>query len=172
MRGMTPRLVHLPARSRLAVDGVGAPEDAAFTRAVRALYAVRHALGDAADVPLEGSYAQDGDPARFDLDAPAGWHWRLAVPAPEGAAADAVAAAAERFGAPVVLADEPAREWAELLHRGPYADEGPSLATLYAHVAARGRRPDGPHTEVYLTDPGKVAPGDLRTLLRVPVGEA
>ena len=165
-------LTEIPARDVLTVDGVGAPEDASFTAAVRALYAVRAALGARDDVPLEGSYAQDGDPLKFDLDAPHGWHWRLLVAAPPRVRAEAVGTAAERFGAPVLLRSSGPVRAAELLHRGPYADEGPSLAALYAFVSEQGLAPAGPHTEVYLTDPREVEPAELRTLLRVPVCRA
>jgi hypothetical protein len=129
---VTPTLVTVPARDVLTVDGVGAPEDPPFAAAVRALFAVRAALGDRNDVPLEGSYAQDGDPLRFELDTPAGWHWRLLVPAPHRAGATAVATAAARFGAPVLLRRPGPQTMAQLLHRGPYADEAPSIAALGA----------------------------------------
>jgi hypothetical protein len=162
-------LIEIPARDLLTVDGVGSPGDDSFTAAVRALFAVRAALGGREDVPLEGSYAQDGDPMAFDLDAPDGWHWRLLVPAPPHAKAEAVGTAAERFGAPVLLRSAQPASAAEVLHRGPYAEEGPTLAALYAFVAEQGLTPAGPHTEVYLTDPRAVEPADLRTLLRVPV---
>ncbi len=162
-------LIEIPARDVLTVDGVGSPEDAAFTAAVRALCAVRSALGGRDDVPLEGSYAQDGDPSAFDLDAPGGWHWRLLLPAPPHTQAEAVGTAAARFGAPVLLRSAGPAVAAELLHCGPYAEEGPSLAALYAFVTGRGLTPAGPHTEVYLTDPRVVEPVELRTLLRVPV---
>jgi hypothetical protein len=167
----TPELVDLPARVVLTVDGAGAPESAAFTAAVRALFAVRAALGAREDVPLEGSYRQDGDPLRFDLDAPDGWHWRLLVAAAPHATAAAVETAGSRFGAPVHLRHLRAQRVARLLHRGPYAEEGPSLAALYAFVEGAGLRPAGPHTEVYLTDPSVTPPVQLRTLLQVPVCE-
>lgn len=166
---MTPTVIEIAERAVLTVDGVGAPEEAPFAAAVRALFAVRAALGARQDVPLEGSYAQDGDPLRFDLDAPGGWHWRLLVPAPDHATAEAVTTAAARFGAPVLLRRPAAHRVAQLQHRGPYAQEAPSLAALYAFVAERGLRPAGAHTEVYLTDPRAVEPSALRTLLRVPV---
>jgi hypothetical protein len=165
----TPELIDLPARHVLTVDGTGAPEAPAFGAAIRALYAVRAALGAREDVPLEGSYSQDGDPLRFDLDKPDGWHWRLLVPAPPHATAAAVEAAGTRFGAPVHLRSPRAQRVARLLHRGPYADEGPSLAALYAFVERLGLVPAGPHTEVYVTDPSRVPPAELRTLLQVPV---
>lgn len=162
-------LATVPARALLAVDGRGAPEGAAFAAAVRALFAVRAALGAVDDVPLEGTYAQDGDALRFDLDVPHGWHWTLAVPAPGGRSAEAVATAAGRFGAPVELRAHPRQEVAQLVHPGPYADEQPSLDALYAFVARHGLRPAGAHTEVYLTDPGRTPPAENRTVLRVPV---
>lgn len=166
---LAPSLSTVPARALLAVDGRGAPQDAPFTAAVRALFAVRAALGARDDVPLEGTYTQDGDALRFDLGAPHGWHWTLAVPAPDGRTADAVTTAAARFGAPVVLRAQPGQRVAQLVHRGPYDDEQPSLDALHAFVAEQGLRPAGPHTEVYLTDPGTTAPAELRTVLRVPV---
>jgi hypothetical protein len=165
----TPEFVDLPARAVLTVDGTGAPEAPAFTSAVRALFAARAAMGARDDVPLEGSYSQDGDPLRFDLDRPDGWHWRLAVPAPPDAAADAVETAGRRFGAPVHLRTPRAQRVARLLHCGPYADEGPSLVALYSFVDRAGLAPAGPHTEVYLTDPSTTPPAELRTLLQVPV---
>lgn len=167
---MTTPMIDIPERDVLTVDGVGAPEGAPFTAAVRALFAVRAALGARDDVPLEGSYAQDGDPLRFDLDAPGGWHWRLLVPAPPHVGAAAVATAAARFGAPVLLRRPAAQRVAQLVHHSPYADEGPSLAALYSFVAGEGLRPAGAHTEVYLTDPRAVEPSALRTLLRGPAG--
>lgn len=164
-----PQLVDLPARAVLTVDGTGAPEAPEFTRAVRALFAARAALGAREDVPLEGSYSQDGDPLRFDLTEPGGWHWRLLVPAPAHATALAVETAGRRFGAPVHLRRPAAQRVARLLHHGPYADEGPSLAALYAFVERAGLVPAGPHTEVYLTDPATTVPERMRTFLQVPV---
>jgi hypothetical protein len=166
---ISPLLTVIPARDVLTVDGTGAPEGAPFTSAVRALLAVRAALGGRDDAPLEGSYAQQGDPLRFDLEQPAGWHWRLLVPAPERVTAAAVGIAAERFRAPVHLRRARATLVAQLLHRGPYADEAPSIMVLDAFVHEQGRVPVGPHTEVYLDDPRTTPPARLRTLLRMPV---
>jgi hypothetical protein len=169
-----PALADLPARDALAVDGRGAPEHPSFGAAVRALYAVRSALGAREDVPLEGTYSQGGsvesdDAPPFDLTNPDGWHWRLLVPAPSGATDSAVAAAAARFGAPVRRRRQPERRVARLLHLGPYADEKPSLAALYGFIADHGLVPAAPHTEIYLTDPSSTPPAELRTVLQVPV---
>ena len=166
----TPALVVVPARDVLTVDGAGAPEEPPFVDAIRSLFVLRARLGGRDDVPMEGGYAQDGDPLRFDLDRPAGWHWRLLLPAPPGVDAVAVAAAAaQRLPAQVHLRRTRSQPVAQLLHRGPYADEAPSIAALDAFVARQGREPVGPHTEVYLDDPRTTEPAELRTLLRMPL---
>ena len=164
-----PELVDLPARDVLTVDGEGGPEDPRFAAAIRALYAVRGALGAPDDVPLEGTYQQGEDPLRFDLDASHGWRWRLAVPAADQVAAAAVETAAARVGVPVHLRKQRGQRVARLAHHGPYAEEGPSLARLYAFVADAGLTPAGPHTEIYLNDPSTTPAAELRTILQVPV---
>lgn len=163
-----PELTELPARDVLVVEGVGAPESADFQAAIRGLVITRAALGGD-DRPIEGSYAQDGDPSRFDLHSPDGWHWRLFGPAPAGATEATVQQAAARSGAPVRLQHEDARRVAQALHKGAYEDEQPSLDVLYAYVAEQGLEPAGAHVEVYLNDPGKTPAEGLRTILRVPV---
>jgi len=59
---------------------------------------------------------------------------------------------------------------AQLMHRGPYADEGPNIARLHEFIAAQGLRLRGRHHEIYLSDPRKTAPEKMRTVLRHPVG--
>ena len=141
---LTPQLADLPACTLLAVDGRGAPEGPAFESAVGALHN---------DRPIEGTWWSGDDRLAFDLDDPAGWRWTLAVPVPST----------------VRLVQRPAMRVAWIVHHGPYEEEGPTLAALYAYVAEQGLAPAGPHTEVYLDDPGRTAPADLRTEIRVPV---
>ncbi len=58
---------------------------------------------------------------------------------------------------------------AQLMHHGPYAEEGPNIARLHEFVAAQGLRLRGHHHEIYLTDPNRCAPDKMRTVLRHPV---
>lgn len=159
-----PALVDLPARDELVVDGRGDPDAGPFRLAVAALYSARAALcppGAAVDVPLEGSYWQTGRREDFDLEDRENWEWQLVVPAPDGTG--------EPAGGRVWRRRAPAHTVAELLHRGAFADEGPSLQRLYRFVGERGLAPAGPHVEVYLTDPRHTPDPELRTILRVPV---
>lgn len=58
----------------------------------------------------------------------------------------------------------------QTLHIGSYEDEGPVLARLHDEfLPTQGLRPTGKHHEIYLSDPRRVEPARLRTILRQPV---
>lgn len=72
-------------------------------------------------------------------------------------------------GEGVDLQELPATEAATLLFTGPYDSMEPSWNRLMAWVADSGRQPAGPPREVYLNEPGTVAPEDYLTELIVPL---
>ncbi len=72
-------------------------------------------------------------------------------------------------GEGVDLHELPATEAATLLYRGPYDEMEPSWKRLMAWVDQSGRHPGGPPREVYLNEPGAVAPEELLTELVVPL---
>ncbi len=57
---------------------------------------------------------------------------------------------------------------AQLMHLGPYADEGPNIAKIHAFIANLGGTLTGKHHEIYLGDPRKTAPEKLKTIIRQP----
>ena len=172
-------LVDVPELSVLVVDGTGRPEDREFTDAVATLYAVsygahfllRKQRGDAPRVmPLE---------ALWDPPSDAPWAWRALIVQPAPIDADLVAEAVEqaRLKSPAALDRVRFEQWeegrcAQLLHVGPYADEGPSIDLLHREIAALDLRPRGRHHEIYLGDPRRSRPERLRTILRQPVEPA
>ena len=60
----------------------------------------------------------------------------------------------------------------QILHRGPYRDEGPTIALLHGFIEEQGCRLTGKHHEIYLGDPRRAAPEKLRTIIRQPVARA
>jgi hypothetical protein len=58
---------------------------------------------------------------------------------------------------------------AQITHIGPYAAEGPTIQRLHAFIAERGFERRGKHHEIYLSDPRRVAPEKMKTILRQPV---
>lgn len=201
MRKGAVDIVDVPELLYAVVDGSGAPESAEFADAVQALYSVSYGAhfllkkerGEAPNVkPLEALWWVD-DPAQQDVVAAAArgqatmadsdrdrWQWRAMIVQPDPLDAPAAARAVEQARAKKSL---PALDrlrferWqegrcAQVLHIGPYADEGPSIARLHKGIAAAGYRPHGRHHEIYLGDPRRSAPERLRTILRHPVTSA
>jgi hypothetical protein len=190
--------VDVPEFGFVLVTGTGAPAGTEFTQALQALYSVSYGAhllvkkqgGQAPKVkPLEALWWVD-DPGQQDILAAVAlgqaamadtdrdrWRWQAMIMQPGPIDADTVAAA---IGLARVKKPAPGLErlryqrWAEgrcaqLLHVGPYADEGPSVVLLHQAIAAAGYRPHGRHHEIYLGDPRRSAPRRLRTILRHPV---
>ena len=185
--GPEPELVDVPELPFLMIDGRGNPNTApAYAAAVQALYAtaytVRFALKrgpggiDAPVMPLEGLWWVP-DMSLFDVADKGAWHWTLMILLPEQVSGELVddarrTAAARRPQLPVdrVRLERYAEGLAaQVLHRGPYRDEGPTVARLHRFIADRGYALTGRHHEIYLGDPRRSAPEKLRTVVRQPV---
>jgi hypothetical protein len=107
------------------------------------------------------------------------WRWRALIVQPEPLDEAILNKAIEgvRGKAPAALGRLRVERWheglcAQLLHVGPYAAEAPSIIRLHKGIADVGYRPRGRHHEIYLGDPRRSAPDQLRTILRHPVEAA
>ena len=179
--------VDVPEMLYLAIDGHGDPNtSAAYATAIQALYAgayaIRAALGartgdDFVVGPLEGLWTSPDNSvfAARDKDA---WDWTMMIPLPDAVSSQDVADGLERGarkkpGLPIsTLRALPLVEGRSLqiLHVGTYDDEAATLARLHDEVMPeRGLPFNGPHHEIYLSDPRRVAPERMRTVLRQPV---
>jgi len=58
---------------------------------------------------------------------------------------------------------------AQVMHLGPYSEEGPTVERLNAFIAEQGFEPAGKHHEIYMGDPRRAAPDKLKTVVRQPV---
>ena len=182
-------IVDVPEMGFLMIDGHGDPNtSAAYREAIQALYAASYAVRAAAKAesgmahtvaPLEGLWsAKDWSAFRTgDKDA---WDWTMMIAQPDWVTAELVEqalAAAGKKGLPglSLIRFERYAEGrsAQILHVGPYAEEGPTLERLHGEfLPAHGLVPRGPHHEIYLSDPRKTEPGKLKTILRQPVAPA
>lgn len=57
----------------------------------------------------------------------------------------------------------------QMLHLGPFDAERETIAVMRAFMDEEGLTRRGLHHEIYLSDPRRVAPERLRTILRLPV---
>lgn len=58
---------------------------------------------------------------------------------------------------------------AQILHKGPYTEEGPAITMLHDFIKENGYQIDGSHEEVYLTSPNAK---DQKTIIRYKVKKA
>ncbi len=182
-----PALVKVPPFTYLMVDGAGDPAKApAFREAIGALYSLAYTLKfmlkkergqDFRVLPLSGRYHAD-DPAVFLKGRKSEWKWTLMIPVPAVVTAADVkkaraAAMAKKEASPALplVRRETLREGlcVQILHRGPYAEEKPTIERMHAFVAAQGLAFAGAHHEIYLSDPNRSAPEKMKTILRQPV---
>jgi hypothetical protein len=178
--------VEVPAFNFLMVDGQGDPNHApAYAQAVEALFSVAYTakfmVKKAADgqhyavMPLEGLWWAD-DLSAFHTGDREQWRWTMMImqPAfvPVPLLREAIAAAASKKELPAIerLRIEAFEEGrcAQILHVGPFADEGPVIERVHAWIDERGRR-HGKHHEIYMTDIRRTDPSRWKTVIRQPL---
>jgi len=183
-------LVDVPEQRFIAVDGRGDPNTSAdYAGAVEALYAVAYTIKFASKRtidrdfvvgPLEGLWWA-GDPQVFASRAKDSWQWRMLISQPEWITEDMIDDAKHvahtKKGLPVIadVRHETLRERssAQVLHIGPYDEEGQVLARLHDEwLDANKLRMSGLHHEIYLSDRRRTDPARLKTILRQPVQPA
>jgi hypothetical protein len=129
-------------------------------------------------MPLEGLWWVD-DMSTFIIDDKTSWQWTALIAQPDLVTAElveqAVATAAAKRPLPAVGRVRLERFWegraAQLLRRGPFSAEGPTIARLHGFIAEQGLARRGKHHEIYLTDFTRTAPERLKTVIRQPVAD-
>jgi hypothetical protein len=180
-----PTVIDVGPGTYLTIDGEGEPGGGTFDANMGALfsvgYTIKFALKKAGrDFKLgavEGLWWTAGGGKDWQ-DVPRGeWRWKLLLRVPDFVSEQDLAGAladlhARRKPGPIdgvrleTLHEGPA---IQILHLGPYADETRTLAQMEAFAEAQGLTFHGPHHEIYLSDPRRVAPERMKTILRHPV---
>lgn len=184
-----PVLVDIAPAKYLTIEGKGEPGGDIFSQRIGALYAVAFTLKmenkfagrDYAVCKMEGLWWTDdvmhGD---FTVVPKDQWRWKLMIRTPDFVDAKQVRAVADKLIAKGKAADvrdvkvETIREGksAQMLHVGPYERERETIEKMCAAAREQGLEFHGLHHEIYLSDPRRVAPEKLKTILRIPVRKA
>ncbi|MGH3146415.1 MAG: GyrI-like domain-containing protein [Rubrobacter sp.] len=180
--------VDVPEMRFLVAEGEGDPNTSeAFKHAVEALFALSYALKfairkeagvDYSVMPLEGLWWTDGQKRSFaELQADKDdWKWKLMMVQPERVDRDlygrTLASVARKKKLPGLrgVRLEAFREGrvAQILHVGPFSEEGPTIERLDRFIEERGGSMRGGHHEIYLSDFRRTAPERLKTVIRHP----
>jgi len=180
-------VVDVPPMNFLMVDGHGDPNTAQeYQAAVEALYALAYKLKfmsknelarDYVVPPLEGLWWAE-DMNTFITREKGAWDWTMMIMQPEWITAALFeetrqqVAKAKNLPALAKIRLERYHEGlaVQIMHLGSYDDEGPTLAKLHQEfLPQNGYSEAGKHHEIYLSDPRRVAPEKLKTVLRQPV---
>ena len=189
--GKKPLVVETGRAMYLAAEGKSAPGSEEFQSAIEGLYGMAYTIkmgrkkagkGDYTISKLEGIYwTTDGaDLATAPVE---NWCWLLMIRTPESVdghplteddlttALSLLHDRKKEAGADRVklMYLDPAR-YVQMLHVGPYEMEHETLAVMAGFCAAENLEPHGRHHEIYLSDPRRVAPEKLKTILRMQVG--
>lgn len=178
--------VDVPTMNYLMVDGEGDPNASpSFSEAVEALFAVSYAVKfmikkgllalDYGVMPLEGLWWAD-DMSNFSIDDKSNWKWTLMIMQPDFVTTemiDSAISSVRKKKNPVAISKvrfEKLSEGkcAQILHIGPFSEEGPAVEKVHHFIASRGKR-IGKHHEIYLSDIRKAEPAKWKTVIRQPM---
>jgi hypothetical protein len=180
-----PVLVKISKGCYLAIEGQGAPGTEIFTASIGALYGVAFTVKmtrkfsgrqDYTVCKLEAQWWCDGD-QEFITAPRQTWRWKLLIRTPgfinQKEVDDAVGVLRKRGKGKeaerVRLESLFEGKCVQMLHVGAYEREHETVGSMNAFAASQGLSFNGRHHEIYLSDPRRVAPEKLKTILRIPV---
>lgn len=180
-------IVEVPQMKFLMVDGEGNPNTAkSFSDAIEALYSLSYTLKfmakkgeigiDYGVAPLEALWWAD-DMSAFTTGDKDAWKWTIMIMQPEFITREMIEIAKEAVKKKknpvslVLVRFETFTEGkaAQILHIGPFSEEGLTIEKLHSFITDNGCHRIGKHHEIYLSDMRRVAPEKWKTIVRQPL---
>ena len=185
--GTTPELRDLDTYNYVTIEGKCSPQEPAFNQAIEAIYAVAYGIkflckAEDADfvVPkMECYWFIDGGlevQHKFTETPMEEWNWKIQIRLPdvvEREHYDRSLANAKKKALPKL--DEVKFELinegrcVQIMHVGPWDQEGPSIVKLMQLVQQEGLTVIGYHKEIYISDPNRAEEQNKKTILRYQV---
>lgn len=178
--------VDVPEMNYLMLDGSGDPNTSSgYAQAVEALFSVSYTAKfmarqapqavDYAVMPLEGLWWAE-DLSAFATNDRRGWQWTMMVMQPPVVTAEllaqAISAVQRKKNLPGLqklrISAFSEGRCAQVLHVGPFTEEGPTIERLHRFITAKGAL-RGKHHEIYLSDIRRAAPANWKTIIRQPM---
>jgi len=182
-------IVNVPEMNFLTIMGKGNPNNSEeFQKAVEALYAVSYAIkmspkkGDTPKgyfeyvvPPLEGLWWISGK--EFNLNEKDKFEWKIMIMQPEFVNNEIVKSAIELSKkskdnssiAKIKFESYEEGLSVQIMHVGSYDAEKETIIKMKEFIKNRNLKENGLHHEIYLSDPKKISPDALKTVLRQPV---
>jgi hypothetical protein len=179
--------VDVPAMAYLMLDGEGDPNTSQeYADAVEALFSVSYTAKfavkkgplaiDYGVMPLEGLWWAD-DMSTFSCSDKSNWKWTMMIMQPElvthQTIQEAIASVEKKKPSLSALANLRVELFSEgrcaqLMHIGPFSEEGPTIERVHQFISEQGRL-SGKHHEIYLSDIRRAHPSKWKTIIRQPM---
>ena len=182
-------MVEVPEMQFLMIDGIGSPGDSQeYLDALAVLYPVvfktkflSKAKGkDYVVPPLEGLWwAKNMDD--FTEGNRDKWKWTMMIMQPEWITREMIDEAIDitkekkpelaKLVPKLRLEKYKEGKAAQIMHIGPYSEEGPNIQKIHKFIKDKDGKFDGhnlKHHEIYLSDPRKSKPENMKTIIRQP----
>jgi len=180
-------VVDVPTMNFLMIDGEGDPNRSeSFQDAIEVLYPLSYTLKfmvkkgeigvDYRVMPLEGLWWAD-DMSSFSAGNKDAWKWTLMIMQPDFITKAMVQEAMEEVktkkdpvSLPMVRFESFSEgKAAQIMHIGPFSEEGPTIEKVHSFIEENGSRRRGRHHEIYLSDMRRTAPEKWKTIIRQPI---
>jgi len=181
-----PAFVNVQPLPYLMIDGSGNPNTTPlYSKTIETLYGVsyktkfmlkKQGIGSEYGVPpLQGLWWAE-NMKDFSVDKKKDWFWTMMIMQPSWVTKEHLkeaytAASQKKELLPfdkIRLETYNEGKCAQLMHIGPYAEEGPNIARLHNFIKDNNLKRQGKHHEIYLGDPRRTAPEKLKTIIRQP----
>jgi len=181
--------VDVPEMQFLMIDGMGSPGDSKeYQDALKTLYPVAFKIkfmskGKGKDYvvpPLEGLWWADN--MKYFIEGNRdNWKWTMMIMQPEWITKEMVQEAIKitKEKKPELANNLPKLRLkkykegksAQIMHLGPFSEEGSTIEKIHKYIEKVGGHFDGfsfKHHEIYLSDPRRAKPENMRTVIRQP----
>jgi hypothetical protein len=125
-------------------------------------------------MPLEGLWWVE-DMSEFTTKDKADWKWTMMIMQPSYVTQQIVDSAIANVKKKHPTAISKLRleafsegTCAQILHIGPFSEEGPTIEKVHQFIDSKGKR-TGKHHEIYLSDIRKADPAKWKTIIRQPM---
>ncbi len=168
----------------ISLQGEGAPKAEKLQERQQVLYKLAHGVRELCEsqgqdffVPaLEAAWWLEGEEYTGEEMSKDKWRWKLLYRMPDFVNKNLVEKAKanikeeEGLDAAAVKHEKiKLGKCAQIMHQGPYIEEGKSIKLLHSFIKEKGLKVNGHHHEIYLTNPTSTPPASMKTILRQAV---
>ncbi len=189
-----PNFINIPPMNFIMVQGSGDPQSEEYQNAMNILYSLSFTIKmskmknkqpenyfEYVVLPLEGLWWSKG--GALDLDDRENWQWISMIRQPEFVDEKFFKWAIDEASEKKKDLDFSKAEFSQfnegdcvqIMHVGPYSEEASSIAKIQKFIEENNLVDESgaerKHHEIYLSDPRRAKPENLRTIIRLPVSK-